>query len=101
MIANFEHASQSIKGAREYQEDACAFAFAGAQAGSNSAMQTSGSGMELVAVLADGMGGHIGGARASATACDRFISVYSEQGGSTDQRLQTAPGRSAPGTFAR
>ncbi len=60
----FDHASGAIRGARAHQEDACTFAVA----------PDGGEGL-LLAVLADGMGGHVGGARASDTACRAFVAA--------------------------
>ncbi len=57
MIA-FEHAWHATRGAREYQEDSAIVGSAGANG-------SEGAGGGLVAVLADGMGGHTGGAMAS------------------------------------
>ncbi len=73
MTALFEFGSHSIIGARESQEDNCAFH-------SISHNEKDGdqpfSGEELLAVLADGMGGHVGGAKASETVSRTFISSY-------------------------
>jgi len=57
----FEHAIRASKGARSYQEDA---AEVREEAGG------------LTAVLADGMGGHAGGARASGLACMFFLQAF-------------------------
>lgn len=107
-MARYETASQATKGARKYQEDACAFARIGVPASvtvpaalggspgtrdrdgiaratpdnapeyitGNAVIATGEGGAELVAVLADGMGGHAGGALASQTACQSFITGY-------------------------
>jgi protein phosphatase len=69
----FEYASRSSKGARSYQEDA-AFVHVG---GERHAAPAAGQSAEaLTAVLADGMGGHAGGALASSTACTTFLDAY-------------------------
>ena len=92
MIAQFEHASGAIVGARAKQEDACAFALLDGQAaaltGQTVALSRSN---ELLAVLADGMGGHVGGAKASSLACQNFIADYSGRTGPTTERLMSAP----------
>jgi len=57
----FEHATRAAKGARSYQEDAA------------EVREDAG---ELTAVLADGMGGHVGGAMASRLACMFFLQAF-------------------------
>jgi len=44
----------------------------------------------LLVVLADGMGGHKGGAHASVTAVDRFIEAFATESGSAPERLAYA-----------
>lgn len=76
----YNFALATTRGARDYQEDAAGFwpdteESAGAiqdQAVERRESQRNGS---AIAVLADGMGGHAGGAVASKTVCDVFIST--------------------------
>ncbi len=93
MIARFVHASQAITGAREQQEDACAFAFPDARAlYFTSSGKVNGTG-DLLAVLADGMGGHAAGAEASRIVCRSFIEAYCAAGpaaGSDGRRMRNA-----------
>jgi len=81
-----EYATRASKGARSYQEDA---AFVRADAGSEAAAQN-GSAAQLTAVLADGMGGHAGGAPASSTACQIFMRAYETSSGEGPARLGEA-----------
>ncbi|MBU1211609.1 MAG: protein phosphatase 2C domain-containing protein [Alphaproteobacteria bacterium] len=79
----FDYARRATQGAREYQEDA-----ATVKAGPPTVAGEPGLGWrELVAVLADGMGGHTGGALASKMICDRFMAAYSGGEGSIANRL--------------
>ncbi|MBX9590415.1 MAG: SpoIIE family protein phosphatase [Hyphomonadaceae bacterium] len=71
----FEHATRASKGARSYQED------------SAQVRQSSG---ELTAVLADGMGGHTGGALASGLACKFFLHAFATSSGDVAARLAEA-----------
>lgn len=76
-MSNFEYAKESIRGQRKNQEDTCDFYFQPAPNKDNlTNHQTHG---KLLAVLADGMGGHVGGAFASRLVCSSFISNYSDQ----------------------
>ena len=81
-----EYATRASKGARSYQEDA---AFVRADEGSEAASQN-GSAAQLTAVLADGMGGHAGGALASSTACQIFMRAYETSSGEVPARLGEA-----------
>ncbi|HRD76404.1 MAG TPA: protein phosphatase 2C domain-containing protein [Hyphomicrobiaceae bacterium] len=67
----FAESSAAIQGRRSYQEDSCAVAKVAETIG--------GSTVRLLAVLADGMGGHAGGARASRTICGTMIASFGAQ----------------------
>jgi len=94
----FDHASCTTKGARDYQEDASAF-WPPEDKSSGSIDVPTANQTRLVAVLADGMGGHTGGALASHLVCNSFISAYSGLNGSRPERLLKAL-RSANGAIA-
>ena len=72
----FEHATRAAKGARSYQEDAA------------EAREDAGG---LTAVLADGMGGHAGGALASGLACQFFLRTFAASS-APDARARLAEG---------
>jgi PPM family protein phosphatase len=74
---HFVHASRASKGARNYQEDA-----SGVREGPDL----------LIAVLADGMGGHAGGALASGLACMFFLEALEKSSGDVSARLVEALG---------
>jgi PPM family protein phosphatase len=88
-VVGFEHATRASKGARSYQEDAVAVRAepAGRGAGGDDRPALAES---LIAVLADGMGGHAGGAIASATACEAFVRAYAATAGDAASRLDEA-----------
>ena len=88
MIDRYAHASEAIVGARDYQEDFCLFSFADGGPVDERTGET-GAG-ELVAVLADGMGGHVAGERASKTVCASFADAYASNRIAPPERLSTA-----------
>ena len=75
----FEYATRASRGARSYQEDT-----AEVRAGE------AGNAVALAAVLADGMGGHAGGALASGLACKFFLHGFTSSSGDIPARLQEA-----------
>ena len=93
MLTGFTYAARAIVGARDNQEDACQFAEvdgAGTVPLGRSGSGSGGRGANLLAVLADGMGGHAGGAEASGAACAAFISAYTDSTGTLGARLAGA-----------
>jgi PPM family protein phosphatase len=72
---DFEHTIRASKGARSYQEDTA------------EVLENSGA---LTAVLADGMGGHAGGAVASGLACKFFLHAFATSSGEVADRLAEA-----------
>lgn len=86
---SFEYASRASKGARSYQEDAVALHAEPLEG--TVALESEGHALTLTAVLADGMGGHAGGARASTLACTHFLdSVVQKTAGEIPAQLQHA-----------
>jgi serine/threonine protein phosphatase PrpC len=80
----FEVAIRASQGARSYQEDAASVWLP------SEGTAGAGDATRLLAILADGMGGHAGGAIASDAVCTSFEAQYIEQQGSTRQRLKAA-----------
>lgn len=86
-MLKFQHASRASQGARPYQEDAAVvWPGDGLLAPSGG---TPPEGTSLLAVLADGMGGHAGGALASATICSMFVQHFA--GGRGDGMARLSP----------
>jgi protein phosphatase len=82
-----QYATRASKGARSYQEDA---AFVRAEPEGSAGAGRGGGAAQLTAVLADGMGGHAGGALASSTACQIFMRAYETSAGEVRARLGEA-----------
>jgi PPM family protein phosphatase len=89
----FVYGHSASQGARRYQEDTAAI-WPGGPASSyvehGQADVLEGLDGQLLAVLADGMGGHAGGALASRLACDAFIDAFVRGDGASVERLQAA-----------
>lgn len=86
-MLRFCHATRASQGARNYQEDASAVWPGG---GTLAPAPASASDLLLAAVLADGMGGHKGGALASRTICSTFLDMLLTGSGRTPDRLRHA-----------
>lgn len=82
-MTKLEHAWRTTRGARPYQEDSAIIGHGGvAGAGADEEL--------LVAVLADGMGGHTGGALASSLCCQEFVKAFAKPDGPVSERLRNA-----------
>jgi len=84
----FDCAVRTTRGARDYQEDS-ALVWTGEdppEPGTTGQSQS----VELLAILADGMGGHAGGALASRTCCDYFLQSFSHHNGPIGKGLMSA-----------
>jgi protein phosphatase len=86
MMPPFEAAASASQGAREYQEDAAAV-WPGGESLIARPVGPAEDG-RLLAVLADGMGGHAGGALASNTVCETFIEGFARETGEVRDRLK-------------
>ena len=80
-MIRFECAVAATRGARDYQEDCAAFWPDGGDPFFVQARSEHGAQSGAYAVLADGMGGHTGGALASRIVCEQFLaSVAAHEG---------------------
>ncbi len=105
MTARWQFACRAIQGGRDYQEDTAAVwvdakqltmvpdadeaetvAFGNGAGSQSTDVETE----NFLAVLADGMGGHVGGAEASSTACRSFADGYVGAQGDVSARLALA-----------
>ncbi len=87
MMHSFTAALAAIQGSRHHQEDAAALWPGPATTGAHLEREPE-DGM-LVAVLADGMGGHAGGAKASRTVCANFLGAFAKAAAPVRERLRT------------
>lgn len=79
----FSVAAGQSKGARPYQEDNTLVWLDDGHA-ENEAHET------VLAVLADGMGGHVAGEVASRTVCDAYVAHFNVEAGRVEERLEHA-----------
>ncbi|MCB1520532.1 MAG: serine/threonine-protein phosphatase [Hyphomicrobiaceae bacterium] len=93
-MPEFDFARCATQGARHYQEDSATVLPSGDDAqpvsSADRASGGGGGGGTLIAVLADGMGGHAGGALASRTVCERFVGTCANRNGPVPERLFAA-----------
>lgn len=85
-MPQFDSACRASQGARSYQEDS-ALLWPGGSVAAPAATLREARSNDLVAVLADGMGGHVGGALASRLVCESFVATCAAENGPVRQRL--------------
>ena len=78
----FDIGHAAIQGARAYQQDFCTF-----WRETETEPKVPGAAEPLLAVLSDGMGGHVAGEVASRIACERYVEVFSSSGKEITKRL--------------
>lgn len=88
-MLQLDHAARATKGARNYQEDTAAVA-AAASPFLPTPDASGGWAEPFVAVLADGMGGHVGGAMASGILCRSFLTSFRTTPATIPERLIAA-----------
>lgn len=105
-MQGFDFAHATTQGARDYQEDSVML-WQGSESASLASVGVAESNLStdtasntntgsnatipaLVTVLADGMGGHAGGAKASKTVCTSFLESFAKADGSERERLVTS-----------
>lgn len=88
-MLKFDHASRASQGARAYQEDASAV-WPGPGPLTAPLKGAPPADTALLAVLADGMGGHVGGALASNLVCGMFLETYARGEADRIKRLSAS-----------